>query len=101
MTVLCVVSLLVQISIYCSPFEEHSLSSHSGSTEDIQLAGLVSCRSVQFVNCDGTPGLHCTSESGEESWTPVAAISLSENDFAKAIEVARDVSYRQRDGGHN
>ncbi len=60
-----------------TPIEDHSLTSHSGTTEDIQLAGLVSCRSVQFVNCDGTPGLHCTSESGEESWTPVAAKSLS------------------------
>ena len=51
-----------------TPIKGHSLASHSGTTKEIQLAGLVSCRSVQFVNCDGTPGLHCTSVSGEESW---------------------------------
>ena len=57
--------------------------------------GLVSCRSVQLVNWI-TPGLDCTSVSGEESFSPVAAKNLSENDFATAIEAARDVSYRQR-----
>ena len=83
-----------------TPIKDHSLASHSGTVDDIQLAGLVSCKSVQFKSSDGTPGLRCTSASGEETWTPVAARSLNENEFAKctAIEVARGVLYRQRDG---
>ena len=47
-----------------------------------------------FESSDGTPGLRCTSASGEETWTPVAARSLNENEFATAIEAARGVSYR-------
>ena len=75
-----------------TPIKDHSLASHSGTTEDIQLAGLVSCRSVQFVNCDGTPGLHCTSVDSRCSKEPQWKC------FATAIEAARDVSHRQRDG---
>ena len=81
-----------------TPIKDHSLASHSGTVDDIQLAGLVSCKSVQFESSDGTPGLCCTSASGEETWTPIAARTLNENEFATAIEAARGVSYRQRDG---
>ena len=69
-----------------TPIKDHSLASHSGTVDDIQLAGIVSCKSVQFESSDGTPGLRCTSASGEESWTPVAVRSLSGNKFATATD---------------
>ncbi len=78
-------------------FKDHSLASHSGAVEDSCQSGLVACKSVQFENCDGTPGLRCTSASGEENWT-VTAKNLSDNDFATAIEATRGVTYRQRHG---
>ncbi len=93
------VSVAEQPQRMATPFKDDSLASHSGAVEDSRLSGLVACMSVWFENCDGTPGLRCTSASGEENWTPATAKNLNDNDkFATTIETTRGVTYKERHG---
>ena len=101
--------------------DDHSLAASGGDVEKSRLDAspgidLTSCHAVRFEMQEDTPGLHFTSATGEDGWTPVVkrrrnkvvskstcttkvnSVSSDDKDLQSSLHSARSVTYKECDG---